>query len=426
LNTLEAEAKKQSLWRSNLGIMMISSGLWRIGGRMTWPFWALYVLQLGGNAFHIGLIAAVSSIFSLIPAFFGGYLADAFGRKKMVYSMSFLLAFDTVIYILAPSWEWLLLARSLDSIFSGLRQPAFNALLADSTTAESRAMSYGMWQAIPPVFGLLSPYAIGILMDRIGVLPAQRWAYVILLVSSTMGAFLRWRYLTETLPPEAVEKVSAITIVKETLSDFKETARIIPRQMWILILMGILFMFGASAGSIFMVTYATDDVIHLTSSEWGLINTASMLVTMIVSMPFAVMADRYGRNKMVLISLFLTPVILLGFVYSRSFMPAFLYYIALTILGAMGSVASQALFVDFSPREHRGRISALTSVIGATQSFNFAMGGGGTIVGAFGNMVGGAVYESNYSLPLYLMAGSIGFTAVIGAILVREPEEREE
>jgi MFS family permease len=107
-------------------------------------------------------------------------------------------------------------------------------------------------------------------------------------------------------------------------------------------------------------------------------------------------------------------------------MPAFLYYVALSVLGAMGSVASQALFVDFSPREHRGRISALTSVIGATQSFNFAMAGGGTIVGAIGNMVGGAIYMDNYSLPLYLMAGSIGLTAVIGAALVREPEEREE
>jgi DHA1 family tetracycline resistance protein-like MFS transporter len=426
LKKLETVAEKKSLWRSNLGIMMISSGLWNLGGRMTWPFWALYVLQLGGSAFHIGLIAAVSSVFSLIPVFFGGYLADAFGRKKMIYSMSYLLVFNTIIYILAPSWEWLLIARSLDSIFAGLRQPAFNALLADSTNTETRAMSYGMWQAIPPVFGILSPYAIGILMDKIGILEAQRWAYLILFVSSFLAAFMRWRYLTETLPPEDVEKVSAVSIVRDTLRDFKETARVIPRQMWILIGMGLLFMFGASTGSIFLVTYATEDVIHLTSSEWGLINTASMLVTMMVSMPFAAMADRFGRNKMVLISLFLTPLILIGFVYSGAFVPAFTYYIALTILGAMGSVASQALFVDFSPREHRGRISALTTVIGATQNFNLSMAGGGTIVGAIGNMVGGAIYEGNYSLPLFIMAGSIGLTAIIGAALVREPEEREK
>ncbi|MGD2142407.1 MAG: MFS transporter [Candidatus Bathyarchaeota archaeon] len=422
-----AEEEGGSLWSSNLGIMMISSGLWRIGGRMTWPFWALYVLQLGGRAFHIGLIAAVSSVFSLIPAFFGGYLADAVGRKKMVYSMSFLLAFNTILYLLAPSWEWLLLGRSLDAVFAGLRQPAFNALLADSTRSENRAMSYGMWQAIPPIFGLLSPYAIGILMDSMGVLPAQRLAYVVLLVFSTVGAFLRYRFLTETLPPDSVEKVSAFTIVKETLSDFKETAKVLPRQMWLLILMGILFMFGSSAGSIFMVTYATDDVIHLSSAEWGLINTASMLVSMLVSIPFAAMADRYGRLKIVLVSLFLTPLALLGFIYSTSFAPTFFYYVALTILGAMGGVASQALFIDFSPREHRGRISALMSVIGASGSFNFAMTGGGTLVGAFGNMIGGAIYDGvSYSLPLYIMAGMIGLTAIVGAALVREPKERED
>jgi MFS family permease len=420
------ESQEKRFWNSNLGIMMISSGLWRLGGRMTWPFWALYVLQLDGTAFHVGLISAVSSLISLIPAFFGGYLADAYGRKKMIYSMSFLLAINTVTYIFAPSWEWLLLARSLDSIFSGLRQPAFNALLADSTDPKNRAMGYGMWQAIPPIFGLISPYAIGILMDSIGILPAQRLAYVILLVSSSLGAFLRFRYLTETLPPEAVERVSLFTILRETLKDFKETSKVIPRHMWALIIMGIIFMFGSSTGGIFLVTYATEDVIRLTSAQWGLINTASMLVSMIVSMPFALMADRYGRLKMMLASLFISPPIILGFIYSRAFTPAFIYYIVLTIIGAMGSVASQALFIDFSPREHRGRISALTSVIGATQNFNFAMFGGGSIIGAFGNMIGGSLYEKNYALPLFLMAGSIAITAIIGTLFVREPEEREE
>jgi MFS family permease len=128
---------------------------------------------------------------------------------------------------------------------------------------------------------------------------------------------------------------------------------------------------------------------------------------------------------MVLISLFLSPLVLVGFVYSRGFTTAFLYYMILTILAAMGSVASQALFIDFSPREHRGRISALTSLIGATQNFNFAHVRGGTIVGALGNMVGGALYNKNYSLPLLLMAALIGVTGVIGAVFVREPKEKE-
>jgi MFS family permease len=62
---------------------------------------------------------------------FGGYLADVFSRKKLVYGLQMAMAFNGIIYIFAPSWEWLLLARSIDSIISGLRSPAFSALLAE-------------------------------------------------------------------------------------------------------------------------------------------------------------------------------------------------------------------------------------------------------------------------------------------------------
>ncbi|MCW3992405.1 MAG: MFS transporter [Candidatus Bathyarchaeota archaeon] len=418
---------KRSMWRSNLGVIMISSGLWRIGGRMTWPFWPLYVLHLGGSYLQIGLISAVSSVLGLIPALLGGYLADNVGRKKMIYSMSALMALNGAIYFLAPSWEWLLIARSLDSIYGGLRHPAFNALLADSTNEETRALSYGLWQTVPPVFGFFSPYAIGVLMDRYGVLTAQRWAYLILMATSALAAFIRFKFLTETLPPNSREGGSAVAVVRDTLSDFKETARAVSRQVWILILMGGLFQFGASAGSIFMVTYATEDVIRLSAAEWGLINTASTIVSMAVSVPFAVMADRYGRQKLVMASLSLKPLAILGFTYGRGFVQALAFYVALTILGSMGSVASQALFIDYSPREHRGRINALTGIIGATQSFNFQMGGESSIIGAAGSVFGGFLYgDVSYASPLLLMAGMIGSSAAIGVISVKEPRQREE
>jgi len=416
-----------SLWRGNLAVMVVSSGIWRVGGGMTGPFWALYVLYLGGSYFHIGLISAVSAVLSLIPAFFGGYLADAFGRKRMVSALSALMAINTAIYVLAPGWEWLLVARSLDSVFAGLRQPAFSALIADSTKAETRAMSYGLWQAVPPIFGLASPYAIGVLMDRYGVLPAQRWAYVVLLVTSSAAALMRVRWLSETLPPDPREVVSLSSVFRETLGDFRKTARVVPRQLWALILIGGLFQFGASLGIVFAVTYATTDVIHLTSAEWGLINTVSTFVSLAVSVPFAISADRYGRLRLVQLSLALTPLAILGFTYSRGFYQAFASYTAMTVLGSMGGVASQALFVDYSPREHRGRIGALTAVIGSTQSFNVQMARGGAVIGAAGNMVGGVLYGGvSYASPFLLMAGIMGSAALIGLLQVKEPKKREE
>lgn len=287
-------------------------------------------------------------------------------------------------------------------------------------------MSYGLWQAVPPVFGFFSPFIIGIAMDGYGVLRAQRWAYVVLMVTSGTSAFMRFRFLTETLPPESREKASVLSVVRGTLGDFTETARSVSRQVWLLFLMGGLIQFGASAGTIFMVTYATEDFIGLSASEWGLINTASMIVGMAVSVPFAMMADRYGRLRPVLVSLFLTPLAILGFAYSRGFAQTFASYVALTALGSMGGVASQALLIDYSPRAHRGRINALTGVIGAMQSFNLQEGGGSSIVSAAGSLAGGFLYgDISYASPLLLMAGVTGASAIIGFIFVREPEQRE-
>jgi MFS family permease len=417
----------KKLLKSNLGIMMLSSGIWRIGFSMTTPFWALYVIHLGGKYIHVGLISAVSSVLGLIPSLFGGYLADAYGRKKMVAVFSAILALNQSIYFLAPNWEWLFMAQAVNAVFSGLRQPSFSALLADSTNAESRAMGFGMWQALPQIFGLASPYIIGLLMDNYGIVTAQRWAYIISMSMGLVGAFMRWNYLEETLPPQGEIDTGPIGIIKETFMDFKDTFFHVSRQIWVMIIMGILFQFGGQAAFMFMVTYATEDVIHLSASQWGLINTVSQLTLMLISLPASIFIDRHGRLKPVILSLMATPAVILLFIWSQNFIMAFTSFILLTILGTVGGIASQALFVDYSPRDHRGRIYALTSLIGATQSFNIQMMGGFTLIGAVGNIVGGALYQQvSFSSPFFLMALTIGLSGVMGFIWLREPKVREE
>lgn len=406
---------------------MISSGLWRIGTGMTNPFWVLYVLQLGGSYLHIGLITAVSSIFSIIPLFFGGYLADTLGRKRMVNSMSILMSLDRLLFAFAPSWEWLLIGKAIDSILMGFRQPAFNALIADSTNIENRALQYSMWQTIPPFFGILSPFIAGILIDNKGILIAQRWSYIIYSIVAIIGSLMRVRFLRETLIPDQTRPRTTVTsIIRETLKEFKDTVRNLTRNIWLLFLIGGLFQFGASAGTIFMITYATQDVIHLTSANWGLITTASMIMSMF-SLPFGVLADRYGRRRLVIVSLSLTPLMVLGFVYSRSFMYVFVFAVVLAFLSKIGSLASQALFIDYTPREHRGRINALTSIIGASQNLDLQRAAQSTVIGAVGNLVGGFLYVNvSYASPFFLMIGMVLLTLSIIIVWIKEPVTREE
>ncbi|NIO19941.1 MAG: hypothetical protein GTN76_04165, partial [Candidatus Aenigmarchaeota archaeon] len=102
--------KKARFLSRNVLVISLSAGIWAFGGRMRGPFFPLYVLALGGSYFHIGLIASVGSVFMIGASFLGGYLSDTIGRKKIIYTMGFLISLDTLLYLVSPSWEYLILA----------------------------------------------------------------------------------------------------------------------------------------------------------------------------------------------------------------------------------------------------------------------------------------------------------------------------
>lgn len=108
--------KRWAFLRGNIGVMILTSRIWTLAGSMVGPFFSLYVLELGGNYVDIGLISAIGAVANIVPTLLGGYLADSVGRKKMVYTMSFLLSFNHLLYAFAPRYEFLLIAVASNSI----------------------------------------------------------------------------------------------------------------------------------------------------------------------------------------------------------------------------------------------------------------------------------------------------------------------
>ena len=193
-----------------------------------------------------------------------------------------------------------------------------------------------------------------------------------------------------------------------------------------MIMLGCLYQFAVSMAGIFAVTYAVEDVIHVASSDWGLVSTVSTIIIIASSVPLALLANRQGKRKLVLASLLVTPLAVLGFAYSTGLNQVLFFFSAITLLGNLGGIASQALFTDYFPMEHRGRINALMSVIGSTQNFSFLMVGGG-IVGSLGNVVGGVLYgQVSYSAPFIAGALVIAVTALLSLVYLRETVKPEK
>jgi MFS family permease len=191
-------------------------------------------------------------------------------------------------------------------------------------------------------------------------------------------------------------------------------------------MLGCLYQFAVSMASIFAVTYAVKDVIHVTSSDWGLVSTVSTIIIIVSSVPMALLANRQGKRNMVLASLLVTPIAVLGFAYSTGLSQVLLFFSVITLVGNLGGIASQALFTDYFPIEHRGRINAIMSVIGSTQNFSFSMMGGG-IVGSLGNVVGGVLYgQVSYSAPFIAAALVITVTALLSLVYMKETVRPEK
>ncbi len=412
-------ASLRSLLRGNVGVMVLTSSLWNFAGELVWPFWSLYVLHLGGSYFHIGLISALGSLCGVIPFLLGGYLADALGRKRMVYALSFALSSTALINAFARDWRWLILASILSSIASGLRGPAFSAIIADSTRREHRAEAYALLSVIPPLLGVASPYLMGLYIDRVGVLRALRLGYLILFAFSFTASLLRLLLLEETLPMELRREVKVSTLIGDVLRGMRETLGIIPRELWALIAIGASMGFGAAVGSPFWVTYATEDVIGLSKAEWGLVSTLTRLTALALTLPSAMAADRWERSRLVLLSLMLHPWFILAFIHSRGFHMVAAVGIGGAIAIGLSMAASQALFVDYSPKEHRGRINALLGAIGIDPSLT-PWASPGSLLGALGSLLGGALYGRCFQLPLYIQASATALAALIALITLRE------
>jgi MFS family permease len=409
----ETLAGRWDFLKGNIGVMLLSSGLWNIASAMTWPFYALYVLELGGRHIDIGLISALGAITRIAPTLFGGYLADALGRKKVLYSMSFLLAANEILLALAPDYRYLYLAAALEALFSGLRDPAFMSIIADSTTPEDRALSIALWQVVPSLFGLLSPYAIGLVIDSRGVVLAMRFAYAFTCLMATAASALRFRYIEETLENSRGVKWDPRAAASEILSGFVETFRELPAQLWAFLVVDFVFTFAWAVTEPYFVTYAKE-VVGLSAAQWGVATMAVMAVTTALKPLLARASDRHGRTKFILPCMFLWPVAFLLFARSGGFQAILAARLLLAFSDSLGSPAWEAMFYDYSPKEYRGRFNAIAQV-------------SWSIIWGAGNVAGGAIYQGySKGLIFYLSAGLLLVGALAAILKVKEPERRAD
>jgi len=420
-----------SFMRGNILVLTLTQVLGRFFRSMVMPYASLYILALGGEPAQIGLINSLRPLAGLIMFPISGYLTDRTGRVRLIAFAGYLSGATMLLYVLAPSWEWIALTAFLQG-FMTLQFPPTSAIIADSLEPSSRGTGIATMNTVASTLAMFSPYIAGTIIEIYGAAFGMRILYSLLAAAIIISATINLRYLKETSTYEG-EKVtlSDITkIFKEVYSSVPSMLAELPRSVKALGVVLILLFMCNGVASPFWVVYAMERI-GLSSVEWGLILLVEAALKTLLYIPAGMIVDRYGRTRSLLASLLLTLVSIPFFVYSTRFIEILLIRMAVAVATVFFIPASTALMADTVPRGSRGRVM---SAFGRGSVLIGAAGGGtgGPGMGFFitipvmiASVVGGILYSANPAYPWFFVLVSTAAAIIMTALFIRDPTKAE-
>jgi MFS family permease len=403
-----------SFVRGNYLILVVSWILMDFASEMPALYYGPFVMyDLGASSFALGFIGFVSMIALALVQFPGGFLADKYGRKWLISTLTFGVAFSFLFYVFAPSWEWLLIGAVIGNLCL-LYQPALMAMISDSTSPEKRGMAFSLTTLIGNVATTPAPIVVGLIVAAFTRGVGMRIAYA-MVVSLYLGAAILRSRLKETIHTE--ERIKPRDLFASYPQAIRESVAVwktVPRSVLFLFVSSLIVNFAVSLGQLFFAVYAVDgenSVLHISQIDWALVSTVLFTTMILAAVPIGKSIDRIGRKAPLLLShLVLIPAILL-FVYGN----LTTLFIAMPLVG-LGQLlffsSFSSLQTDLVPRENRAK------VIGFSQFFGY-------ILMAMGLLTGGIIYSVAPQLPFLVMLVAVIPSLLIILVLVHEPVKRE-
>ena len=405
--------KEFSFIKGNYAIIVASWILIDFASEIPATYYALYVLKLGATETVLGLIGLAGFLALASMQFPGGYLADKFGRKWLVSSMTFGVALSFILYAIAPSWPFILIGVILSNFFNSIYQPALMAIVSDSLPSEKRGMGFGIIMLITSTSTTPGPLVAALLYNQFGLEQGMRVTYVIVTALFLVAAILRFRLketFIETPRPSWKEFFRSYpTSLRESVNVWKR----VPKSMFYLFLSGACMMFGVAAVQTYLVVYAVN-VLQVDPAIWAYVLMALPVTMIVASIPIGKIVDKINRKVPILVAYAFFFASLLLFANGWS---VYLLFVSLAFLGiglVMVNAGSGALQADLTQKDCRGKVQGFSSFVN-------------NIMMALGAAAGGFLYEHlSPAMPFYLSMGLVIPAFLITLAMVHEPRERQE
>lgn len=395
----------------NYRILIISWVIMDLAMEMPVPNYQYYVQALGGEEFPLalGIIGLANFLAMAAVAFPGGYLADKYGRRWLISTMTFGLAFSYVFFALAPTWHFILIGTIVQSLCL-IYQPALFAMVQDSLPEERRGLGSSLIQMIHGTFNTPGPIVAGLLLLEFGLVLSMRIVYLIVMSLFIIAAIWRLRLketITNTDPIRFRYFISSYPqAIRECCINVWKT---VPRSVLWLFLVQIMLMFVNAHVNVINAIYARDQL-GVPEELWWLTFIPLLVTMMVASIPIGKMIDRVGTRKPLILGPLVLASALLLFV-NGNFFTIMISMCLNGIVFLLIMASSMTLTAYLVEPQNRGKVRGFLNFLGY-------------IFTGVGMLLGNYLYNLVPQLPFYLAIGFIVPMTLIILFRINEPQKQ--
>lgn len=394
----------------NYRILVVSWMIMDLAMEMPSPNFQYFVQALPGTpSVALGIIGLANFLAMAAVAFPGGYLADKYGRRWLITTMTFGMALSFLFFALAPTWHFILLGSIVSSLCL-IYQPALFAMFQDSLPPERRGMGSSIIMLIQGTFNTPGPIIAGFLLLQFGLVTSMRIIYLIMTALFLTAAVWRLRLKETVTNADPIRFSYFISSYPKAVKESFSVWKAVPRSTFWLFVVQTLVMFGMSLTGVINALYARD-VLLIPEEQWWIVFIPLLLTMVVASIPIGMMVDKIGRKIPLVLGLFVFGLATLVFV-TGNILNVIISMILFGIAQLLAMSAMVALITDFVHPKNRGKINGFINFVGY-------------IVMGFGMLLGNYLYVTFIpQLPFYLTLVLIVPELLIILFLVHEPKKR--
>ncbi len=313
----------------------------------------IYASNLGANIMEIGYLFSIFSIVGIVIRPMVGSIIDKRGRKTGVIVGIIFYSLMNIIFTLAVGIKYLFIARVLQSIAGSFLWISVDTIISDISDNKNIGKNFGILDGTIAKGSMIGS-AIGfmLLYNNNSANPFML-IYLMYFLTSMASLFYCIKEVPET--------------INYKISDNKEESINIKDIRMFLVIMGFISFITSLTAPIYLI-YLQDKI----TNDLGLISQLFIpagILSMFLPRKFGAMSDKYGREKIIVIGMFINAMLQVLIPLTNSFFSFMILYTLISIVLMFYGPALSSLIIDYVGKNKRGKSFGLYSFatgIGAT------------------------------------------------------------